>query len=187
MMADWDEELALYLLGALPPDEVRAVEERLERGWPEAEEFMRTHHEVVRALADVPPVEPPPTVKTRLMAMARETALPSISGVAMKFVFRNDDDFRATRYPGIKVRVLSIDRTARRMSLLMKLEAGSEYPAHHHDGYEECLILEGEIRVGSTRLCAGDYQRCETNTDHVEQYSPTGALLWLSAPLAVWN
>jgi anti-sigma factor ChrR (cupin superfamily) len=62
---------------------------------------------------------------------------------------------------------------------------GATYPAHPHSGPEECLVLEGDLTAFGVRMTAGDYQRVEPGTEHAEQRSETGALLYLTAPLSM--
>ena len=44
-------------------------------------------------------------------------------------------------------------------------------------------MLEGSLWVGGVHMKAGDYQRVEAGVDHVEQWSDTGALAFITAPL----
>ncbi len=74
---------------------------------------------------------------------------------------------------------------AAQLTCLKRLEPGAVYPSHPHDGPEECLVLDGEIIVGDVRMRKGDYQRAEPNSQHIEQRSETGALIYLSAPMSL--
>jgi putative transcriptional regulator len=176
-----DEVVALYAAGALPPDDHRAFEARLAAGWPEAEAELARMEAAVSALAaDVPVVVPPAGAKEQLMAR-----LPSPAGPGVTFRFRDDGDFAPTPYPGVSIRVLHIDRLRRQFSALMRLDAGARYPGHRHDGPEECLVLDGSVMVGDVRMRAGDYQRSEAGSDHAEQWTDTGAVVYLTAPLGM--
>jgi anti-sigma factor ChrR (cupin superfamily) len=66
--------------------------------------------------------------------------------------------------PGISVKVLATDRERSRVSLLVRLAPGTDYPPHRHDGVEELHMLEGELTVGDRTLYAGDYLRSEPGT-----------------------
>lgn len=67
----------------------------------------------------------------------------------------------------------------------MRLDPGAVYPAHEHDGPEECVVIAGELTVGGVRMRKGDYQRAEPGSEHVEQRSEAGALVFLTAPLSL--
>ncbi|HVK15776.1 MAG TPA: cupin domain-containing protein [Fimbriiglobus sp.] len=185
-----DEMAALYLAGALGDVERDAFEARLNAGWPEGEEAMRQLSEAVRELAaEAPPVDPPLGVREALLAAvddtraADRTAAARLADIVFRFV--EDGEFVRGSAPGVWVRMLHLDRQRRQFSGLVRLEPGASYPAHAHDGPEECLVLEGDLTVGGVRMRAGDYQRVEPGTDHGEQRSEGGALLYITAPLSL--
>jgi quercetin dioxygenase-like cupin family protein len=185
-----DELAALYIAGALGDAERAAFEARLTAGWPEGEEALRQLTEAVRILAaEAPPVDPPPWIKASLLAAvgdtraADRTAAARLAGI--EFRFAEDGEFVRGSAPGVWVRMLHLDRRRRQFTCLVRLEPGASYPAHAHDGPEECLVLEGDVNVGGVRMRAGDYQRVEPGTDHGEQRSEGGALLYISAPFSV--
>lgn len=174
-----DELAALYFAGALPPTEAEDFEARWADGWPDAEESIRGGQDAVRALlAGVTPAVPPPALKSELL-----TRLDTQDG--MVFQFAADGGFRPSRYPGVAVRVLHTDHARRQFTCLMRLDPGAVLPGHPHDGPEECIVLDGEVIVGNVRLGRGDYQRVEAGTEHGEQWSETGALVFVTAPLAL--
>ena len=135
--------------------------------------------DVVAALAAaIPPVEPPPGVKAALFA--RLSPPPDI-----RFRFATDGAFAPTPYPGVAIRVLNVDRERRQFSAVIRLDAGATYPSHAHDGPEECVVLEGELLVGDVRMRPGDYQRAEPGSAHSDQWSETGALLFVTGPMSL--
>ncbi len=44
---------------------------------------------------------------------------------------------------------------------------------------EECVILEGSVRLGSIELSAGDYQLMAPGMPHIAAVSDTGALMFV--------
>lgn len=167
-----DDRAALFAAGEVPADgcEAGLLAEALAAGFGP----------VVAALgAAIPEVQPPPAVKDRLLAQIGSGS----PGLTIRR--RTDDRFTPTRFPGVAVRLLNLDRERRQFTALMKVEPGGRIPEHAHDGPEECLVLEGELLVGDIRLRAGDYQRVEPGTDHREQWTDTGALLFLTGPLSM--
>ncbi len=100
------------------------------------------------------------------------------------FLSRADDSaWEPTAHPGVETRRLFVDAAARRATMLIRMAAGTSYPAHVHGGIEECFVLEGEIHVGDTTMHAGDFQRCETASRHGIQSTRTGCTLLIVSSL----
>lgn len=188
-----EELVALYLAGAMTEEEARAFEERLASGCPDAVAAMREAEAAVRELAaDAPPVDPPPGLKADLLTRLgrppdpRATDRAAAGGMTgALFRFAEDGGFRPTRHAGVRMRLLHIDRDRGQFTGLIRLDPGAAYPAHPHDGPEECIVLDGELIVGDVRLRRGDYQRAEPGTEHVEQRTETGATLFVTAPVSL--
>ncbi len=185
-----EELAALYLSGAMTTAESQEFEERLAGGWLEAAKALLELEGAVRTLSvSAGQITPRPEIKAAIMAKLRDQAVvprkseTKLPGLA--FEFANDKDFRSTPFPGIYVRILNLDRKRKQFTCLMRLEPGAVYPSHPHDGPEECLVLDGEIIVGDVRMKKGDYQRAEPNSQHIEQRTETGALIYLSAPMSL--
>ena len=86
---------------------------------------------------------------------------------------------------GISVKVLQYDKqTKRAPTFLLKFEAGATYPAHNHPGGEEVFVLEGDIRLGSDHLYAGDYLYTVPDGKHAVR-SVKGCVILIKAPEAV--
>ena len=76
--------------------------------------------------------------------------------------------------PGILVKVLATDTDNNRVSMLVRLEPGTEYPPHTHAGLEELHLLDGELIVDDRKLYPGDYSRAEAGTTDRRVWSETG-------------
>lgn len=151
---------------------------------------------VLALLAEVPTVTPPPHVRAALLAMIEEAPPPAPTPHANRlaalklpgfaFDFAADADFQPLPVaPGVLARVLHVNQERQQFTVILKMEPGSRLPAHHHDGPEECVILDGSLITGGVRMRAGDYQRAVADSDHAEQWTDTGALLYLTAPLSL--
>ncbi|QEL15380.1 cupin domain-containing protein [Limnoglobus roseus] len=150
---------------------------------------------ILALTAEIPAVEPPPMVKQQLfdrLAVAppanptleqQRDAAEKLS--ALQFSFREEAMFQYSHMPGVTARLLHLDSTAKRFSAIVKLEPGSRIPPHHHDGLEECLVLEGELILGTVRMRPGDYQWAEDGSDHVEQWTDVGATVLISGPTSL--
>lgn len=189
----WEEQLTLYAAGALPVAEATAVEEQLRHSSAEGWQHWQSLQPVVDALlAAIPERMPSPGVKGKLLSQLPcskpvEALIPSPlrSPAGILFQHERDAEFVPTPYPGITLRLLHVDQAQQKFSALLRLSPGAKYPSHHHDGVEECLVLEGTLWVGNTKMTVGDYQRAEADSDHVDQWSETGALLYINAPLSL--
>lgn len=86
-----------------------------------------------------------------------------------------------TPFAGIRMRVLSVDRAARRWTCLIRMEAGASYPSHRHAGEEECLVLSGELDIGGRVLRRGDYQIAHEDSIHPVHTTPSGCEILLTS------
>jgi anti-sigma factor ChrR (cupin superfamily) len=69
------------------------------------------------------------------------------------------------------------------LSWLLKLLPGGGLPQHDHaDGAEECMVLEGQLRLNGVDFFAGDYQIAHPGSIHHEVSSEQGSLVYLRSP-----
>ena len=76
--------------------------------------------------------------------------------------------------PGISCKLLATDRARDRVSMLVRLAPGTDYPPHTHAGVEELHLLEGELMIDERKLRPGDYNRAEPGTADRRVWSETG-------------
>lgn len=76
--------------------------------------------------------------------------------------------------PGIFCKLLATDAEKYRVSMLVRLAPGVEYPPHTHAGLEELHLLEGELWIDERKLYPGDYSRAEPGTSDKRVWSETG-------------
>ena len=76
--------------------------------------------------------------------------------------------------PGIACKILSSDEQRDRVSMLVRLDPGIEYPPHTHAGVEELHLLQGELWIDERKLVPGDYNRAEPGTSDARVFSETG-------------
>jgi anti-sigma factor ChrR (cupin superfamily) len=160
-----------------------------------ADEWDQLDATVLAMTADIPSVEPPPALKQNILdrlakAPKANPTLQQQRAAAdqlpdLRFSFKEEAVFQFSHMPGVSARLLHLDPTAKRFSAIVKLEPGSRIPPHHHDGLEECLVLEGELILGTVRMRAGDYQWAEDGSDHVEQWTDVGATVLISGPMSL--
>ncbi len=76
--------------------------------------------------------------------------------------------------PGISVKLLATDTEKNRVSMLVRLAPGTDYPRHRHTGVEELHLLDGELMIDGRKLSPGDYNRAEPGTVDHRVWSETG-------------
>ena len=94
----------------------------------------------------------------------------------------SEGSFDPTDIAGIWVRRLSVDEEDERVTMLIRMEAGTAYPPHRHATAEECYVLEGDLRIGEdVEMKAGDFQRMESGSIHPMQSTRGGCLLLITS------
>jgi quercetin dioxygenase-like cupin family protein len=125
-------------------------------------------------------IEPRPG-RVHLESRLRERLLAKIAaGVASRTVRACEGAWQPLA-PGVSLKLLREDHSARRMTAWIRMAPGSSLESHRHDQAEECLVIEGEILIGEHRLCAGDLHVANAGTVHGLIRSPQGALLLVHA------
>jgi anti-sigma factor ChrR (cupin superfamily) len=180
-----DDLAALYVAVALHQDDERTFEARVMEE-PECRAAVRSFDAAAAVLFDC--IEPvPPNVDTRTLLLARiaDEVAPAPHSASKPPKIRRDSAsaWRPSPMPGIAMRMLHIDREARRFSGLFRMGVGAIYPSHVHDQPEEILVLEGDLDFGDYALEAGDYVRLEAGTTHTEARTKSGCICWITAEL----
>jgi anti-sigma factor ChrR (cupin superfamily) len=76
--------------------------------------------------------------------------------------------------PGILCKLLATDAERQRVSMLVRLLPGVDYPPHTHAGVEELHLLDGELWIDDRKLYPGEYNRAEPGTGDKRVWSETG-------------
>jgi ChrR Cupin-like domain len=169
---DHSEMVSLYALQALPASEVSAVEARL-AACADCRREIEALRPIVDGFASWPTdvLRPSGSLWERLARrIAAETGGEPVSPALPEWA---EPEWREVAL-GISVKVLASDPERSRVSLLVRLAPGTDYPPHRHDGVEELHMLEGELIVGDRRLYAGDYLRSEPGSVDRRVWSETG-------------
>lgn len=175
MIPDDIEALALAdAIGALDPEERVDFEARL------AAQLLNLRTEVshlynasVEIAASASGEEPSPGIRDKLLA---RLATPSSHTITS-----SDGMWVETAVPGVRVKILAIDRARDRVMMLLKAEPGAWYPAHRHSGPEECYVISGSLIVEGRVLRAGDFHHAESESDHGAQRTDEGVEVLLVA------
>jgi len=169
---DWGELVSAHAIHALPPAEVAAVEAHLA-----ACEHCRRELEALKPVVDAftswpaDVLRPAPSLQRRLAErIAAETGTKPVLPIATPWSEPEWEDVA----PGIQCKLLATDAQRRRVSMLVRLAPGGEYPPHTHSGLEELHLLEGELWIDERKLHPGDYNRAEPGTGDKRVWSETG-------------
>lgn len=76
--------------------------------------------------------------------------------------------------PGIACKLLATDTETNRVSMLVRLAPGTDYPPHRHAGVEELYMLDGELIVDDRTYHPGEYRRAEAGAVDHRVWSETG-------------
>jgi anti-sigma factor ChrR (cupin superfamily) len=165
-------QIAAYVLHALPPDEASAIEahiascshcrQELEFLRPVADSFVLWPTDVVR---------PPLSLRERL---ARRIATDTGDNPVVPPVQQWDEPVWEEVAPGILCKLMATDTNAHRVSMLVRLLPGVEYPPHTHAGLEELFLLDGELWIDERKLYPGDYNRAAAGSGDKRVWSETG-------------
>jgi anti-sigma factor ChrR (cupin superfamily) len=143
----------------------------------------RLPEDAAAALAEsITPVAPAPErsawLRARIVARARAQGAASPPSETLVFARTGEGEWRDV-LPGVRMRVLHVDAERNVQSSLLRLAPGAGLPTHAHNRDEECIVLEGDLRVGEHAFGPGDWHLVRAGVDHVPIRTDRGALLFL--------
>jgi len=169
---DQSAQLSAYVMKALPPGEAAAVEAHLASC---AE--CRRELEILRPVADrfvfwpTDVLRPSTSLQERLARrIAADTGDKPVPPPARGW----EEPAWEEVAPGIFCKLMATDIERHRVSMLVRLLPGVEYPPHTHAGLEELFLLDGELWIDDRKLYPGDYNRAEAGSGDKRVWSETG-------------
>jgi DNA-directed RNA polymerase specialized sigma24 family protein len=81
--------------------------------------------------------------------------------------------------PGIHVKILARNAENVSVSMLVRLDPGTDYPGHTHGGVEELHLLHGILKVDDKTLYPGDFIHSEAGSVDHRVWSETGCTCFL--------
>lgn len=171
---DW---LHLYVLQALPPEESAAAKAQI-AACAECRRELETLRPIVQSFAgwatDV--LRPAESLWDRLAArIAGETGAPPFAAPS-KAPAKPEWEQAA---PGIHVKILAHNAATDTVSMLVRLDPGTDYPGHTHAGTEELHLLHGILHVDERTLYPGDFIHAEAGSVDRRVWSVTGCTCFL--------
>ena len=75
---------------------------------------------------------------------------------------------------GIFCKLLALDSKTSRVTMLVRLAPGTDYPPHRHASVEELHLLHGELMIDDKKISAGEFIRAEAGSVDHRVWSDTG-------------
>ena len=164
------ELVAALAIGALSTEEASTIEAHV-RVCDLCREDLESMRAVLGSFAAWPVdvLRPTPSLWNRLVQRLGEGSAEEFGAAPNT----NEPDWDEVA-PGISCKLLATDAESARVSMLVRLLPGAEYPPHTHAGVEELHLLDGELWIDDRKLFPGDYNRAESGTADKRVWSETG-------------
>jgi len=162
----------LYALGALPSREIAVAEAHI-FACSDCQQEMKTLRPVIESFISWPTavLRPSASLWGRLaQRIAEETGKEPVLPPSQLPAQPEWEEAA----PGISCKLLATDTEKNRVSMLVRLAPGTDYPRHRHAGVEELHLLHGELMIGDKKLYPGDYNRAETDSVDHRVWTETG-------------
>ena len=170
----YDDLAVLYAAGALTPVEMRDAERRMMSDMAFAAEVRAFEESAAMMALALPPVAPSPRVRERLMAQIMpEEEIPA--GFAV--LRAGKGEWQPSPFKGVETKLLHYDKKTSLVTNLVRMKPGTVYPTHRHADVEQCFVIEGDIRMDSIVLRAGDYGKAFPTTTHEHITTEAGCVL----------
>jgi anti-sigma factor ChrR (cupin superfamily) len=181
MISEDIEALTLAdVAGALDAEERQDLLSRISALAPDEREHVARLYDVTRTLAAAAAHVPPrPGVRDALMAR--------IAAPANYTVLAREGTWIDPGVPGLRVKILALDRERDLVTLLLIAQPGARYPAHRHSMPEECYVLRGSVVIEGRVLHAGDFHHADADSDHGEISTVDGAEVLLVGSAADYH
>lgn len=167
----------LYAMQALPSRDISMVEDQIS-SCEDCRQEIETLRPIVRSFAGWPTdvLRPAESLWGRVAErIAKETGTQPL---AIPPEASAKPDWKVAA-PGIHVQILAMDAAKDRVSMLVRLDPGTDYPGHTHAGVEELHLLHGELKVDDRTLHPGDFIRADAGTVDYRVWSDTGCTCFL--------
>ena len=132
---------------------------------------------IVMALAQAGAAESP-RAEVRAKLMSRLSGAPPVPA-GFSFRLDSEQDWQPHPVPGIRMKVLSLNRDSGYATLLLDVAPGTRFPAHHHTGDEECYVISGTVWTCGRKIGPGDFLHADADSDHGELWTEDGARVLL--------
>lgn len=171
------DRVFLFALQALPPHELAAVEAQI-LSCEECRQELETLRPVVRSFVgwSTEVLRPTESLWSRLAnRIASEAGTQPFAAPPEATVGPEWEEAA----PGIHVKILAKNEENHSVSMLVRLDPGTDYPGHTHAGVEELHLLHGVLKVDDRTLYPGDFIHSEAGSVDHRVWSETGCTCFL--------
>ena len=81
--------------------------------------------------------------------------------------------------PGVARRVFMRAADGEPLAFLLRVDAGARVDAHPHALREECVVIQGDLRIAGVNLGPGDFHVAEAGSMHATMVSQGGVLAYI--------
>jgi quercetin dioxygenase-like cupin family protein len=171
------DRLFLFVLQALPPHELASVEAQIS-SCEACRQEIETLRPIVRSFVgwstDV--LRPAESLWSRLAKRIATEAGTQPFVPPLDAPVKPEWEEAA---PGIHVKILARNTENDSVSMLVRLDPGTDYPAHRHAGIEELHLLHGILKVDERTLYPGDFIHSDAGSVDHRVWSETGCTCFL--------
>ncbi len=96
--------------------------------------------------------------------------------LASRFVKPQEMPWEETKFPGVVVKTLMIDKAGGLLTVLLKMEPGAKLPDHEHVMIEQTYVIEGRLVDGEGICGPGEFVWRPAGSRH-EAGTPEGGLM----------
>ena len=187
--ADTATLASLYVLGTLPEDERSDFERHLDEGCAVCNSEVENASAALSALAEAASSPTPSGMRERFKArlnVSKKEQSSTDRGILLRhagvLISRTDSmQWRPGPFPGVWIKPLYFDRQLQRATSLVRMDPGTRYPSHRHNGAEEVFLLDGDFSVEGQVMRPGDYCNAQPDSVHGDSYTNAGCTFILSA------
>ena len=101
----------------------------------------------------------------------------SLGPLASRFVEVASLPWEKTRFAGVEMKTLLVDRETGVVTSLMKFAPGARLPDHEHVLIEQTYVLEGSLLCGEGECKAGDFVWRPAGSRHEAWAGPQGGVM----------
>ncbi|HKT23396.1 MAG TPA: cupin domain-containing protein [Terriglobales bacterium] len=171
------DRVCLYVLQALPSRELASVELQIS-SCEDCRREIETLRPVVRSFAgwSIDVLRPAESLWSRLAnrIASEDGTQPFVPPLGSQGKPQWEE-----AAPGIHVKILARNTENDSVSMLVRLDPGTDYPGHTHAGTEELHLLHGILKVDERTLYPGDFIHNEAGSEDHRVWSETGCTCFL--------
>lgn len=192
------EEAASLALGAVSREDAQRIRREITQASVEIHHEYRAMTLAAQLLpASLALAEPPAHLKEHILSRlhsaesvvaataanqeSHEEFIPQYDAQGVDFYALASDEGEWLPHPveGIAVKPLATDKERGYATILMRLDAGVNFPPHSHEGAEQCYIISGDVCVRGQRLAQGSFFSTAAHAHHGDISTIQGATVLL--------